>query len=50
MCIGYNKFVDHSQPVAKCIQYSSSVMSHVLASNSRGAREFRVSDSREPCV
>ena len=32
------------------VQYSSSVTSHVLASNSRGAREFRVNDSREPCV
>ena len=32
------------------IQYSSSVTLHVLMSNLRGAREFRVSDSREPCV
>ena len=32
------------------IQYSLSVTSRVLASNSKGAREFRASDSREPCV
>ena len=34
------------------LQYSSSVTSRVLASNSRGAHEFRVSDScqRALCV